>query len=210
VAAAPQKAQLRVGGGTSPASPALLEVPAASERPLTAYKSCGTTDPHCFSDEECYCRLPNGTYGAACPLYGSCFGACCATTGVCPNKMGYQNEDTGEQIVLEPTTCSDWGLDMAGKTNLTFSPLKVNGTAYSPRVGPQLPGVSCKIPTNRLCDPTKPGTLCTGYTKCSRNDECHQDLNGAMCVFRPDGSSRFDVCSCMPVYPVVDAPVPVL
>lgn len=155
------------------------------------------TDPDCFSEDECYCRLPNGTYGAACPMYGNCFGACCATTGACPNRMGYEDPATKKQSVLLPRSCADWGLDRSGPV--------AHGNASSGGDGSFRDVLACNRPRNRMCDPAAAGTLCMGYTTCRSAGSCPGQLNGAMCVYRPDGSSDFDVCSCLPVYPAIDA-----
>jgi hypothetical protein len=65
--------------------------------------------------------------------------------------------------------------------------------------------MACKLPKGRACDPATLGTLCMGYMGCKGGEgPCVGQLNGAMCVFRPDTSSRFDVCLCKPVYPAVD------
>jgi hypothetical protein len=64
--------------------------------------------------------------------------------------------------------------------------------------------MECKLPKGRTCDPSSPGTLCMGYLSCRSSESCVGQLNGAMCVYRPDTSLLYDVCSCMPVYPAAD------
>jgi hypothetical protein len=64
--------------------------------------------------------------------------------------------------------------------------------------------MECKMPKDRACDPRIPGTLCMGYMSCRSSEGCVGQLNGAMCVYRADNSSLFDVCSCMPIYPAVE------
>lgn len=167
----------------------------AAALPTTSFPSCGMLDPFCFTDNDCYCRLPNGTYGAACNMYGACFGGCCATSGRCPDRMGYEDPVTHQQSILLPTTCMDWGLGASQGTAGGNSSSAVNAMAEI---------LDCKLPKHRICDPRVPGSLCMGYTQCKSSAVCNGRMNGAMCVYMPDGSSLFDVCSCLPVYPMVD------
>jgi len=161
------------------------------------FPSCRLSDPFCFTDEECYCQLSNGTFGAACPGYGSCLGACCATTGTCPTRMGYEDPQTGQQSVLLPSTCGDWGLNEE-------SALPTPAAAAAAQAGAS--SLECKLPKNRECALRTAGYACMGYTACHGGDcGAVQDMGGsaavgAMCVYKEGNSTSFDVCSCLPVY----------
>jgi hypothetical protein len=147
-------------------------------------KPCRLSDPFCFTDKECYCKLANGTFGAACPMYGSCLGACCSTTGVCPDRMGHEDAVTGQQSVLLPKTCADWGLNEGG----------AGASAQQ--------GVECRLPKGRGCVVGQEGGLCMGYTACKEGACGSSQQAGAMCVYNKQDNSKqqFDVCTCLPVY----------
>jgi hypothetical protein len=179
---------------------------------------CRMSDPFCFTDSECYCRLANGTYGASCPMYGTCLGGCCSTTGECPSRMGYEDPATGQQQVLLARTCSDWGLNEAGHLQNPWAAAAAAGgeTPKDPLPSEaaaglvQTSGLECKLPKGRSCDPSKGGAACMGYTvpllqpKCEGSGcggvQVQEGLSGAMCVYSKGDARRFDVCSCLPVY----------
>jgi hypothetical protein len=153
---------------------------------------CRLSDPFCFNESECYCKLPNGTFGAACPMYGSCLGACCSTTGVCPDRMGFEDPVTGQQSVLLPKSCADWGLNQGG-------------AAPQAGVVAGLNKLECRLPKGRGCVVGTGAASCMGYTVC-KGGGCagastgEKGAVGAMCVYSKGGAQQFAVCSCVPVY----------
>jgi hypothetical protein len=194
-------------GGTKPGQ-GKPEVPVLVTSSSTKLHPCKVSDPYCFTDEECYCRLSNGTFGAACPMYSTCLGACCSATGVCPERMGYEDQTTKQQMVLLPSICSDWGLNEGG----VMSP---DGTGFKPSQGHGLTGgnsshvspssVECRMPKGRECVPGKAGGACIGYTvHACEGEGCTEQATGgvagAMCVYNKGDATQFDVCSCLPVF----------
>lgn len=102
--------------------------------------------------------------------------------------MGHDDAVTGQQSVLLPKTCADWGLNEGG-------------TGVSAQQG-----VECRLPKGRECVFGEEGGLCMGYTAC-QGGACGGLLQqagvsaGAMCVYNSkDNSKQFDVCTCVPVY----------
>lgn len=175
------------------------------------FQPCRMSDPFCFTDSECYCKLANGTYGAACPMYGTCLGGCCSTTGECPSRMGYEDPKTGQQQVLLAHTCSDWGLNEAGTLQIPWAAAAAGEAAGdAATAADQSSGLQCKLPKGRSCDISKGGVACMGYTAAAPQPKCEgggcegvqgqEGMTGAMCVYNKGDAGRFDVCSCSPVF----------
>jgi hypothetical protein len=184
------------------------EVPVLVTSSSTKLHPCRVSDPYCFTDEECYCRLSNGTFGAACPMYSTCLGACCSATGVCPDRMGYEDPTTKQQMVLLPSTCSDWGLNEGGILTSSVTGIKSSqghGLTVGKLSDSSHSSVECKMPKGRECVPGKGGGACIGYTAhACEGGECTEQVPGgvagAMCVYNKGDATQFDVCSCLPVY----------
>jgi hypothetical protein len=176
---------------SSASEEAAVSSSAGSSGGSSRLKPCRLSDPYCFTESECYCRLPNGTFGQACPIYGSCLGACCSTSGSCPSRMGFEDQHTGQKSLLLPSSCADWGLE--------------EGAALAaPAAAEDWASVlECRHPKGRQCVLGQVGVACMGYTECRDGGGCdgvHASVLGAMCVHKLGDSSRFDVCSCTPVY----------
>jgi hypothetical protein len=114
--------------------------------------------------------------------------------------------------------CADWGLQPSaeravaeGKArNAAEAAAMLSAAACGRGLGAGAAGAlpecsalyDCVPPRGSPCAPGLPGALCMGYTRCKEGGKACPPLgNEAVCVFRPDGTREFDVCSCRPIYP---------